>query len=202
MVQGKKISRGKEKVFRMINGDHYATADTSGILSQTVKAMQPLRQSTPNHFVCGTKRNVKNHNEHQHIFFDGATKKASKAYPPTTILPSGLKPFNHFKNHPINRTIARVNEVVFVLFKQKVKIEPNQVIPLLKYFQVPVPKVNGISLDLAECKKPDFLNSVNFALLQRLYKDLNQENGNVQPEQSSCSFRFHVGSGNNYQGVR
>lgn len=45
-----------------------------------------------------------------------------------------------------------------------------------------MPKVNGCSLDLMELKKPEFNNTVNFAILQKLYKDLNTENNNMQPE--------------------
>lgn len=38
--------------------------------------------------------------------------------------------------------------------------------------------------------------------MQKLYKCLNQENGNAQPEQGSNYFKFFIGTGNNYSCVR
>lgn len=39
-----------------------------------------------------------------------------------------------------------------------------------------MPKLNGITLDLCEVKKPDFLYTVNLKLMQKLFKVLNCEN--------------------------
>jgi hypothetical protein len=36
---------------------------------------------------------------------------------------------------------------------------------LLKFFNVPIPKLNGMHLDYVELKKPDFLYSVNIKLM-------------------------------------
>lgn len=52
-----------------------------------------------------------------------------------------------------------------ILFKQKVKPEEQTVIMLLKYFNIPIPKGNGMILDFAELKKPDFLFTVNVRLM-------------------------------------
>ena len=48
------------------------------------------------------------------------------------------------------------NELVFLIFKQKIKSEDQHIIGLLKYFQIAVPKSNGLALDTAELKKPEF----------------------------------------------
>lgn len=55
---------------------------------------------------------------------------------------------------------------------------------------------------MAELKKPDFLYTVNLKLMQKLYKVLNQENGQAKPEQGSNYFKFYVGPGNNHTTVR
>ena len=88
--------------------------------------------------------------------------------------------------------------MVMILFKQKVKPEEQQVISLLKFFNIPVPKGHGTNLDFTELKKPDFLYTVNIKLMQKLFKVLNQENKNVKPEQGSSFYRFYVGGGNNH----
>jgi hypothetical protein len=38
-------------------------------------------------------------------------------------------------------------------------------IALLKYFNIPVPKGNGLLIDWTEVKKPDFMYSVNIKLM-------------------------------------
>lgn len=53
-----------------------------------------------------------------------------------------------------------------------------------------------------EVKKPDFLQMVNVKLMQKLYRVLNSENDGAKPDTTSNYFRFFVGSGNNYTGVR
>ena len=68
------------------------------------------------------------------------------------------------------------------LFKQKLKLESEHMMQLLRYFAIPIPKQNGITLDFAELKKPDFLFTVNLKLMQKLYRVLNQENGQAKPE--------------------
>lgn len=75
-------------------------------------------------------------------------------------------------------------------------------VQLFKYFQVVVPKINGCAVDFAEIKRLDFLNQVNHLIQQKLFKILNQENGNSQPDQSSTFFKFCVGFGNNSSGIR
>jgi hypothetical protein len=51
------------------------------------------------------------------------------------------------------------------LFKQKLKLESEHMMQLLRYFAIPIPKQNGITLDFAELKKPDFLFTVNLKLM-------------------------------------
>lgn len=65
---------------------------------------------------------------------------------------------------------------MLALFKQKTKIEDKEMISLLKYFNVPVPRGHGQNIDLAELKKPDFLFTVNIKLMQKLNKVLNSDN--------------------------
>lgn len=42
------------------------------------------------------------------------------------------------------------------LFKSKVRPDEQQLVQLLKFFNVPIPKGHGMTIDLAELKKPDF----------------------------------------------
>lgn len=67
---------------------------------------------------------------------------------------------------------------------------------------MPIPRGNGIQLDMKQIKAPDFLHLVNQKMLMRLYKVINHENNGVKPEQSTQLFRFYVGKGNNYPSVR
>ena len=71
----------------------------------------------------------------------------------------------HLRKNQINLTIEKLNHLVLILFKQKVKPEELVVIPLLKFFNVPVPRGNGVVLDFAELKKPDFLYQVNIKMI-------------------------------------
>jgi hypothetical protein len=75
-----------------------------------------------------------------------------------------------------------VNQVVMTIFKQKVKPDEQQVIQLLKFFNIPIPKGHGMLIDLAELKKPDFLFTVNVKLMQKLNRVLNESNKNIKPE--------------------
>jgi hypothetical protein len=88
------------------------------------------------------------------------------------------------------------------IFKQKVKPDEQQVIQLLKYFNIPIPKGHGMLIDLAELKKPDFLFTVNVKLMQKLNRVLNESNKNIKPEQGSNYFKFYVGGGNNHPSVK
>lgn len=73
---------------------------------------------------------------------------------------------------------------------------------LLKFFNVPIPKLNGMHLDYVELKKPDFLYSVNIKLMQKLNRVLNDSNKQVKPELGTNYFTFYVGSGNNHPSVK
>lgn len=130
------------------------------------------------------------------------TKNLGKEYGKAKIEASKLPQFTHLKKHNVNLTIEKVNQVVMILFKQKVKPEEAQVINLLKYFNIPVPKGHGALLDFSELKKPDFLFTVNIKLMQKLFKVLNQENKGAKPETGSSFYRFYVGTGNNHNSVR
>ena len=92
--------------------------------------------------------------------------------------------------------------MVLVLFKQKIKPDEVQIIKLLKFFLIPIPKGNGLIIDLAELKKPDFQQLANVKMMQKLYRTINQENEGAKPENGSNYFKFYVGGGNNYHGVR
>lgn len=89
-----------------------------------------------------------------------------------------------------------------MLFKQKIKIEEAQVVQLLRFFNVPIPRGHGSMLDLNELKKPDFLYTINIKLMTKLFKTMNQENRQMKPEQGSQYYRFYVGVGNNHPSVR
>ena len=103
------------------------------------------------------------------------SKRTNLKHGVTTIEPSLLEPYTHLKKSSINRTIQMANELIFTLFKQKVKLEEPHLLSLLKYFQVPIPKSNGF-IDLNEMKKLEFLNAVNINILQKLYKEINFSN--------------------------
>lgn len=112
-------------------------------------------------------------NAHKAYCFDSYHKYHKKTYPPTTIEPSELPEYTHLKQHQINKTICRFNEVIFIMLKQKIKFDEVFIVPLLRYFNINAPKQSTGNLDPIECKKPDFLNVVNLCILQRLYKDIN-----------------------------
>lgn len=65
-----------------------------------------------------------------------------------------------------------------------------------------MPKGNGMLIDFAELKKPDFLYTVNLKVMVKLNRAINSENKNNKPELGSNYFKFYVGTGNNYQTVR
>ena len=95
-----------------------------------------------------------------------------------------------------------MNEVVLTLFKGKIKSTDQNLIKLFRYFQIPIPRGNGVVLDTNMTKSPDFHHSVNQKLMQKLYQVLNRENNNIKPETTSSIYRFYVGKGNNYPSVR
>lgn len=93
------------------------------------------------------------------------TKRHSKEYPPTKIQPPKLAPYTHMRKHNVNQTIEKANQIIMVLFKQKMKPDEQTMINLLKYFGIQIPKGNGMILDVAELKKPDFLYTVNLKIM-------------------------------------
>jgi hypothetical protein len=58
-----------------------------------------------------------------------------------------------------------------------VKTDEHHIIKLLKYFNIGVPRVNGVNLDFSAIKQSEFLHYTNKLVLVKLYKDLNAENG-------------------------
>ena len=66
--------------------------------------------------------------------FDGTTKVKNKHSAIAKIKPSVLIPFTHLKSSIINETIKKINEVILILFKQKIKPEDTFLLQLLKYF--------------------------------------------------------------------
>lgn len=46
------------------------------------------------------------------------------------------------------------------------------------------------------------MNQANEKLLQKMYKTLNQENGNIEPMIGRNNVNYYVGKGNNYYLVR
>ena len=136
--------------------------------------------------------------QHNEIYYDGTSKRICKDLPQTTIAPAPLPAFTHLQTSAINRTIDRVNEIIMILFKQKVKADEGRLVSLLKFFNAPIPRANGAQIDLVEAKRPEFLCQLNICILQKLFRDLNSENDKNVPEQKSASFRFFVGFGNNH----
>jgi len=59
-----------------------------------------------------------------------------------------------------------------------------------------------MTLDWNELKKPDLMQAVNIKMMQKLYKTINNENEGVKRETGSNYFKFCVGYGNNYAGIR
>ena len=93
-----------------------------------------------------------------------------------------------------------MNEAVLTLFRGSNKLSDQELIRLLRYFQIPVP--GGTVLDRRGLRKADFFHLANQKLTQKLYQVLSIENGNAKPEATLRAFRFHVGSGNNATVVR
>ena len=98
------------------------------------------------------------------LMHDGTTTRGHKHYAPATIAPAPLKPFQNLKKSTINESIRRINEAIFVLFKQKQKPDEHFLVSLFRYLQMPLPRVNGNQIDYTELKRQEFLNSVNQVL--------------------------------------
>ena len=130
------------------------------------------------------------------------SKNVYKDYGRCKLEAPKLGQFQHLKKSTINLTIDKANQIVLCLFKQKIKPDDQTMIQLLKFFNIPVPKGNGLLLDWIEIKKPDFLYTVNMKLMQKLNRNLNESNRQAKPEQGSSFFRFFVGGGNNHPAVR
>jgi hypothetical protein len=134
--------------------------------------------------------------------FDALSKQHGKEYGPCKLDKPKLAPFTHQRKNPVNVAIDKLNLLVMMLFKQKIKIEEAQVVNLLRFFNVPIPRGHGSMLDMSELKKPDFLYTINIKLMTKLFKTLNYENRQMKPEQGSQYYRFYVGVGNNHPSVR
>lgn len=85
------------------------------------------------------------------------TKRQTKDYAASSIKQNKLQILTHLNRHSINQTIEKINEVIMILFKQKIKSDEQTLIGLFRYFNIPIPRGHGILLDQAELKKPDFL---------------------------------------------
>ena len=100
-------------------------------------------------------------NDHKTVL-DGTVQGHKRKYRPANgIYQPPLQPFKHLGQSAINQTINKVNELVMILFKQKMKSSDQQIIKLLKFFGIPIPRGNGVVLDTKVIKMPDFLHSVN-----------------------------------------
>jgi len=84
---------------------------------------------------------------------DGTTRQKAKNYPECTLPATKLKPYTHLKHCAINEVFNRINEIVYILFKQKHKADEDMMLGMLKFFGVQIPKVNGQAIDLQEIKK-------------------------------------------------
>lgn len=112
------------------------------------------------------KKVVKEHaHEVQHWHFDGMSKRLKKEYAPTKVKPSKLPRFEHLHKHAINQCIEKSNHLIMMLFKQKMKPTEDVLIPLFKFFNIPIPRGNGTYFDFGELKKPEFISSVNLRIV-------------------------------------
>ena len=111
-------------------------------------------QNTQRHILTpGTSTDVKRRWRKQdenlvipaHLICNGSSIK--KEYPPTTLPKPVLLPYTHLRKSIVNETIQKLNELVYVLFKQKIKLEEGILSNLFRYFKIQIPKVNGTSLD-------------------------------------------------------
>ena len=68
-----------------------------------------------------------------------------------------LLPYTHLENSDINRVIRKINHFVVLVFKQRAKLSDSQYITLLKFFNIAVPKVNGL-LDHNAFKQREFMH--------------------------------------------
>lgn len=112
-----------------------------------------------------------------------------------------LAPYTHLENAEINRVIRRINHFVILVFKQRAKLSDTQYLSLLKFFNITVPKVNGM-LDHNAFKQRDFMHQANEKLLQKLYKVINSENGGIEPLIGKSNLNYFIGRGNNFYLVR
>ena len=72
------------------------------------------------------------------------TKRQTKDYAATSIKQTKLQMLTHLSKHNINQTIEKINEVIMILFKQKIKSDEQTLIGLFKFFNIPIPRGHGI----------------------------------------------------------
>lgn len=60
--------------------------------------------------------------------FDGMTKNWHKEYAPAKIAEPDLPAFTHLHKHAVNQCIEKANQMMLILFKQKLKPESEQII--------------------------------------------------------------------------
>lgn len=90
---------------------------------------------------------------------------------------------------------------MILVFKQRAKLSDNQYLSLLKFFNITIPKVNGM-LDHNAFKQRDFMHQANEKLLQKLYKVVNSENGGIEPVIGKSNLNYFIGRGNNFYLIR
>jgi hypothetical protein len=67
------------------------------------------------------KKIQKDKEDFSHWHFDGMSKNLSKEYAPSKIDPPKLSSLKHLRKNVVNQTIDKINQVITILFKQKIK---------------------------------------------------------------------------------
>lgn len=62
---------------------------------------------------------------------------------PATKIKVNLQAYTHLSKCEINKVIGKINEFIHVIVKQKIKLPEKELVNLLKYFGIQIPKVNG-----------------------------------------------------------
>lgn len=58
---------------------------------------------------------------------------------------------------PINTLIGKINEFIYVVIKQKIRVSEQELVQLIRYFGIQVPRING-QVDSDYIKSREFVN--------------------------------------------
>ena len=122
------LQNGKIEPQPVDNADETKSADLKLTSQEVIKSLQQAPPTQPDPLVRRRTRQASKLSDDsgmdsRSILYDGMSKRMRGDYPATTLAKPELQPFKHLRKCTINQTIQKVNQVVLVLFKQKMKIE-------------------------------------------------------------------------------